>query len=144
MISSVQKNNYYKIKKMYQYKLNGGVCILDRWPQVEKEKQNDGPKIVCYKNVFGEKPFLKRMIKQENERLGIVKTIKPDIIFRLNISLDTCMTRKTEHVNKDYFERKIIELNQLNFQGANIVEVDAEQSYETELLFIKRILWKYI
>lgn len=143
-INSVQKNNTRKIKNMYRYKLNGGISVLDRWPQIEIAGQNDGPKIVKYRDVFGNNRLLERSIEKEKENLDIVRTILPDIIFRLNISLDTCMKRKTEHTNRHTFERKLDELNQLKFQGANIVEINAELPYDEELLMIKKYLWRYI
>lgn len=143
-INSVQKNNSKKIRDMYRYKLNGGISVLDRWPQLEIAGQNDGPKIVKYEQILGSKRFLKKRIKKEMQNLGIVKVIKPDIIFRLNISIDTCMRRKEENIDRSAFECKLKELNQLTFQGAKIVEINAELPYNEELLLIKRMLWKYI
>lgn len=143
-INSVQKNNFKKICQMYRYKLNGGISVLDRWPQVEIAGRNDGPKMGKYKDAIGIKGFMRTRIAKEQKYLRIVKTIKPDIIFRLNISLDTCMNRKDEHKNRSAFERKLNELNQLEFQGANIIEINAEQPFDEEFLEIKKILWKYI
>lgn len=145
MINSIQKNNYHKIKRMYHYKLNGGISVLDRWPQIEFDRRNDGAKIVTYRDVMKENWYLRKKIKDEQQYLNIVKTIKPDIIFRLNISLDTCLERKPEeNTDRDAFMSKLDELKQINFQGARIVEIDAEQPYDEELLLIKQILWKYI
>lgn len=144
LIASVERNNLKKIKKMYRYKLNGGISVLDRFPQIEMIGQNDGPKMPSFVNIFGEKIFVKRMMRNEMERLDIVKVIKPDIIFRLNISVDTCINRKPEHTNRAMFEKKIEDLNKLNYQGANIVDVDAELPYEDELLVIKKYLWRFI
>lgn len=143
-ISSVQRNNKKKIIKMFRYKLNGGVSLLDRWPQIEIAGQNDGPKIVKFEDHFASKKYISKQIENEKKNLNIVTEIKPDLIFRLNISLDTCMSRKVEHIDRKGFERKLHELNQLNFQGAKIVEVDAELPYNEEILFIKRVLWNYI
>lgn len=144
MISSVQKNNYKKIQRMHRYRLNGGICVLDRWPQVEIPKQNDGPKIIEYAEKWGWPSLLKNKVEKESSHLGIVKIVKPDIIFRLNISLDTCMSRKPEHIDRAFFEKKMHELKQITFQRANIIEIDAEQPYNEELLLIKKILWKYV
>lgn len=143
-VISVQRNNYVKIQKMQRYRLNGGISVLDRWPQMESIGQNDGPKIVEFKNIFGYKKFLKSKIDKENKYLGIVKTIKPDYIFRLNISLNTCMRRKPEHTDSSYYKKKIEDLMSIKFEGSKIIEIDAELPYEEEILLIKRILWKYI
>lgn len=144
MIISVEKNNYKKIQKMHQYRLNGGICILDRFPQIEIIGQNDGPKVPVYANILGENVFVNRKKKTENKYLGIVKQIKPDIIFRLNISVDTCISRKPENKDREMFARKIKDLNKLTFQGTNIVDVNAEAPYDIELLEIKKHLWQFI
>ena len=137
----VQKSNCKKIETMQKYRLNGGISLLDRYPQIEYAGMNDGPKIVEYRDSFAEKKWIDRMIKKESEKLDIVRWVKPDVIFRLNISAETSMTRKPEQKNIETFRRKIEELNKITFQGATIVDVDAEQPYEVELLEIKRILW---
>ncbi len=143
-IMSVEKNNLKKIKHMHRYRLNGGISVLDRFPQVEIAGQNDGPKVPNLIKSFGNGKFIKRRISKEMEYLGIVRTIKPDLVFRLKISPETCLSRKPEHINYAVHQRKIEELNKLNYQGANIIEIDAEQPFEDELLEIKRILWKYV
>lgn len=143
-IGSVQSNNKEKIIRMNRYRLNGGISVLDRWPQIEIAGQNDGPKIKMLEDCFAYKRFIRRWIEKERSNLGIVKEIKPDLVFRLNISIDTCMNRKTEHINRKGFEKKLYELNLLNFQGARIIDVDAELPYDEELLEIKRLLWHFI
>lgn len=143
-ISSVQRNNKEKIIRMNRYRLNGGISVLDRWPQIEIAGQNDGPKIKILEDHFADKRFIRRRIEKEMNCLGIVKEIKPDLVFRLNISIDTCMNRKTEHINRKGFENKLYELNQLHFQGAKVIDIDAELPYDEELLEIKRILWNFI
>lgn len=137
----VQKKNYKNICRMQRYRLNGGISLLDRYPQIEYSGMNDGPKIVEYRDTFASKRWIDRMIRKENKKLGIVKKIKPDIIFRLNITAETSMSRKPEQKNIDLFRRKIEDLNKISFQGARIIDINAEQPYESELLEIKKILW---
>lgn len=144
LIASVERNNLKKIKRMHRYKLNGGISVLDRFPQIEIEGQNDGPKMPYFRQLFGEKWFVKKMESTEMKRLGIVRSIKPDLIFRLNISVETCISRKPENTNREMFEKKICDLRKLNFQNARIIDIDAEMPYEEELLVIKKSLWKFI
>ena len=143
LILDVEKNNVRKIKKMQQYRLNGGISVLDRYPQIEISGQNDGPKISGYSKLLGNR-FVKKMENREEKCLSIVKCIKPDIVFRLNITAETGLRRKMEHNDLAFHQRKIKELKKLHYQGAHIIEVDAEQPYEMEILDIKRLLWKYI
>lgn len=144
VVCDVEKNNSKKISKMQQYKLNGGISLLDRYPQIEVEGQNDGPKVCNYERIFGNTWYIRRMKKKEKESMSIVKYVIPDLVFRLNISAETSMARKPEQKDIEMFKQKIIDLNRINFQGATIIDIDAEQPYSDELLEIKSILWRYI
>lgn len=147
LIYDVEKSNYNKIIKMYRYKLNGGISLLDRYPQIEEIGQNDGPKIPFYEELLGTNVILRYLKAKEMEKLGVVKEIKPDIIFRLNISPNVALQRKNESNDervKKFLTNKIESLQKLHFQGALIIDIDAEQPYEQELLEVKRILWRYI
>lgn len=144
VIYDVERNNTKKIKTMQRYRLNGGISLLDRYPQIEMEARNDGPKIGQYEKMFGKNIFAKILKKKESQQLEIVKFIKPDLVFRLNISANTSMSRKPEQTDIKEFQQKIDDLNGITFQGAKIIDINAEQPYEQELLEIKRILWKYI
>lgn len=137
------KANKKKLIAMNNFRVNGGVCIMDRYPQLEKADMNDGPKITRFVDKLAGKR-IQRMARNELEAMSIVKEIKPDVIFRLNISIDTCMNRKPEHKDRAYFENKINALSQLTFSGANIVEINAEQNYDEELLEIKRHIWNLL
>lgn len=135
------KTNKKKLIKMNHYRTMGGICIMDRYPQLEKPDMNDGPKIEAFeKKLKGNR--IKRMAKRELENMVIVKEIYPDIIFRLNVSLDTCMNRKPQHKDRDYFSKKIADLNELKYEGSLVIDIDAEQPYEQELLEIKKHIWE--
>ena len=51
---------------MYRYKLNGGISVLDRFPQIEIIGQNDGPKMPVFESYFGEKSFVKKNGKKRD------------------------------------------------------------------------------
>ena len=141
-ILNVEKNNVKKLRRMNIYKLNGGICILDRYPQIESPGQNDGPKIELYKQYFGNKYFYKRSVKKEQKYLSIIKEIKPDIVFRLNISPEMTLKRKDEIKDVNWAKEKIEQLKKITFQGSNIYEINTEQPYEDEILEIKKIIWR--
>ena len=140
-ILDVEKNNRKKIEKMQRYRLNGGICLLDRYPQTQVAGMNDGPKIVGFRDHTEPKSAIDRMIRKENEALDIVNRIRPDVVFRLKISAETSMARKPEQQNIESFRKKIENLDRITFGGARIIDIDAEQPYEQELTEIKRILW---
>lgn len=139
---AVVKNNEKKIGIMNRYRMNGGIALMDRYPQCELPGLNDGPKIPGLTARFGGKAYAERMAAREAEAFEIVKEVKPDLIFRLNISAETSMIRKPEQKDIEAFRRKAENLKKITFQNAEIIDINAEQPYEEELLEIKRILWE--
>lgn len=144
LICDVERNNRKKLLKMQRYKLNGGISLLDRYPQIELPGQNDGPKVGTYIQILGRNMITKMLERKEKTRLGIVTEIRPDAVFRLNISPETSKNRKPEQSDILENKKKIDDLRSIHFQGVKIYEVNAELPYEEELLSIKRILWELI
>lgn len=149
LINDVEKNNYKKIIGMNQYRINGGISVLDRYPQIEIPGQNDGPKIGQYIPYLGESRTLKRLQRKEGGYLSIVTKIKPDVVFRLVVSVETALLRKDDLIKDDpaaiaNFRKKVEDVRKINFQGARIIDIDAEQPFDRELLQIKRIIWNEI
>lgn len=143
-IYSVEKNNRKKLVKMNRYRIGGGLSVLDRYPQIELPNKNDGPKIEKYGEVIKAPGLIKRMAAKEMKALDIVKEIKPDIVFRINITAEESMKRKPEQTDIVSVQNKIDELHSITFQNANIVDIDGMQPYDQELLSIKKAIWAYL
>ena len=143
MILSVEKKNHKNLRRMYRYRLNGGISILDRYPQTELCGRNDGPKIAGLLEEYRNKQ-VHRLIREEQRYLSIVKRIKPDLVIRLNIPVDVSMARKPEQEDPEVFQKKIDDLMEITYQNANIVDIDASQPYEQELLEVKQLIWDSI
>ena len=141
MVYSIEKANSKKIRLMSRYRLNGGISLLDRFPQIEVAGCNDGPKISAMKTLFQNPRVLDRLIEKEKKQLSIVKTVKPDVVFRLQISAEESMRRKPEQTNIEVYREKKRMLEIIGFQGAPIIDIDAQAPYEEELLVIKRYIW---
>jgi thymidylate kinase len=133
-----------RMRAMQRYTLNGGVALLDRYPQIEMIGVNDGPKIVAYADAFHHNRYIQKKIEKENEYLNIVKSIKPDLVMRINISVETSMKRKPEQRNTEIYQKKIDNLRMISFQNAKIVDIDGEQSMENEIMEIRRKIWEMI
>lgn len=143
-IISIEKNNFKKMVNMNKYRIKGGISILDRYPQIEMTNRNDGPKIATFKEIIKADNYVKRMEEKEIKYLNLVKEVKPDIIFRLNISSDESMKRKLDQTDISIAQRKIEDLQSIHFQNARIIDIDATQPYEDELLLIKKYIWESI
>ena len=143
-LCSVEKSNRKKIFGMNRFRINGGVSVLDRYPQIELPNKNDGPKLEAYRHVIKADALIDRLTRKEAKWLSVVKTVKPDIVFRLNITAEESMRRKDDQTDITVVRSKIEDLRSITFQGAHIVDVDAAQPYEEELLAIKKIIWDYL
>lgn len=141
MILSLEKRNYKNMIKMNKYRLNGGISLLDRYPQIEYAGCNDGPKLPITFKGYKKEKWMKRALLKEKSYLGVVRRIKPDIVFRLNITAEESMRRKPEQTDISEFQKKIDDLNKLTFQNSNIIDIDASQSYDMELMEIKKEIW---
>ena len=143
-IYNVVKNNHKRLINMNRYRLNGGFSVLDRYPQIQQENMNDGIKLKKYANETDS--FLVRyMANREMKFMRIVNEIQPDIVFRLNISIESCMNRKEHNsTSYGYFKSKLESVKQIKFPNSILFEIDAEQKIEDEILQIKRLIWDNI
>jgi thymidylate kinase len=142
VIYSVVKDNRKKILKMHRYRLNGGISVLDRFPQLEQENINDGLKLSRYAQMLNSK-FLTRLAYKESELLSIVDTIYPDLVFRLKISPELSILRKPEeHYNFDAIKFKTESVNMLKFEKSLVYDIDASKDFSIEILDIKKIIWE--
>lgn len=142
LVAQVVKRNRIQLKKMNAYRTNGGVCLMDRFPQLSEPDMNDGPKLGSYAETM-KGAGIRALAKKELDNLQIVKDVYPDVIFRLNIDLETCIGRKPEHANQvSVLKKKLKAMENISYPGSEIVEIDATRPYQEELLAIKREIWK--
>lgn len=144
MILSLEKNNYNRLIRMNKYRLNGGISLLDRYPQIEFSGRNDGPKLIKTFEGYKKNNWINKILAKEWTYLSLVKTIKPDIVFRLNITAEESMRRKPEQTNICEFQSKIDDLTTITFQDAKIIDIDATQPYNNELMEIKKVIWSML
>ena len=70
------------------------------------------------------------LARRERRKFDAMVAHLPDLVLRLNVSLEVAQARKPDH-RPASLARKIGDLSRLTFQGAPIVEVDADQPLET-------------
>jgi|GEM_PF-2636527 len=144
LIFSIVKNNHKKIIRMNKYRINGGFCIMDRYPQLQSEGMNDGLKLSHLSNQI-KSAIIDHLSIKERKLIGIVNKIYPDIIFRFRISPETSMKRKPEEqVDYQSIKDKIKDCEALKFNGSKLIEIDAEKSLEEVILSVKTYIWSEI
>ena len=117
-----------RFRRMIRLRRAGNMILTDRFPQVERAIAIDGLQL--------EKARKTGMIgwlgRSERQRFDAMVTQLPDLMLRLNVSLDVAFARKPDH-RYESLKRKITNLSLLNYQGAPIVEIDADAPLEEVL-----------
>ena len=140
----IEKINRKKILEMNKLRMNGSVCLLDRYPQIEVPSCNDGPKIEGISSGLSNSHYYQKALKKEMKYLSVVKEVVPDCVFRINISAETSMSRKPEQNDINVYKDKISKISGITFQQANIIDIDGEQDYQAVVHQVKNIIWQYI
>lgn len=132
------------LKNANKYIKKGGIAIIDRFPQIQYAGINDGPKIRQILLPKVNNPFLRKIasLYSLSEERDLKKAISfaPDIVFRLQITVDETMHRKP-HENKENVIKKHEIVETMNFPHSKIYEIDAAQDFESEIVEIKNIIW---
>ena len=120
------------LRRIHSYCLNGGIMVVDRYPQLRFFGISDGPKVNRAFPALAEK---------ELEYLSVAERIQPDLVFKLMVPVEVSMDRRPEDA-EEVLRRKYEILQAVEYPGARTIEVDATQPLEQELLFIKKKIWE--
>lgn len=121
-----------RFRRMMRLREGGHAIIADRFPQVEVTGASDGP------GLYAARPTGLVGVLARSERRIFAKMIAspPDLVLRLNVSLDVAAARKPDH-KYEALARKIELIPHLTFGGAPIVELNADEPLEQVLLRAK-------
>lgn len=134
------------IKRAASYSSNGGVALFDRYPQIEYQGINDGPKIrtMLLPRVPKKLKWLAVIfVKWEERILATAVRKSPDLVFKLILSPEESRRRRPDD-NIEIIKRKHDIVKTLKFPLSTVIEVDAEQKYEKEILSIKNAIWQQL
>lgn len=119
---------------MKSYTLNGGIMILDRYPQTQYFGISDGPKILSR---------YEKMSQKERKLLEIVKDIQPDVVFKLDVPVEVSKARRPND-DEEILKKKYAILKDVAYPEAKTFTIDGTVPLEEELLTIKRMIWKLL
>ena len=117
-----------RFRRMMRLRRAGNAIIADRFPQLGVPGPMDGLGLANARGA-GIVGWLGR---RERHYYAWMVANRPDLVIRLNVSLEVAMARKPDH-RFSSLARKIADVPRLAFEGAPIVEIDAEQPLETVL-----------
>lgn len=111
-----------RFRRMARLRQEGHAIIADRFPQLARPGPMDGLGLA-----HASRTGLVGLLAQaELRRFETMVATTPDLVLRLNVSLDVAVTRKSDH-RVTSLARKIADVPHLTFAGAPIVELDAER-----------------
>ncbi|MBU1896219.1 hypothetical protein KKB55_00445 [Myxococcota bacterium] len=126
-----------KLKAATALRHDGLILLTDRFPQIEARGVYDGPRT----QRKAEATFIRDALADQEDALFAAMTqIKPDLIIRLKITVEVALSRKPEHREPE-MRRKVAITDQLRFQGAPIVEIDATRPFEEVRAAARRAVW---
>lgn len=135
---SLAQDKYVKLRKARRLAARGAVIVTDRYPQDEVHHINDGPKIGRGRDDSRIRSYFSQ------KELAIYRKMAEmpaDLVVKLMITADVALTRKPEHQRAE-IERKVSIVECLQFGGARIVAIDANQTLDTVVLETKRAVWE--
>lgn len=122
------------IIRIHSYCLNGGIMVVDRYPQLQFFGIADGRKV---------NPAFPKLQKEEENYLKIAEEIQPDLVFKLVIPVELSKQRRPED-SVEILQKKWEILQAVAYPKAKVIEVDATQPLEKELVFIKQRIWEML
>lgn len=127
---------YRRWRKMMKMRSKGITVITDRYPQIEVHGFFDGPGLAAAR---AETRGVRFLAAREYELYEEMASNVPDLIIRLNVTAETAFARKPDH-KMDQLQDKATVAPALKFNGAKIVDLDAEMDYAEELVLAKKAI----
>ena len=131
-----------KARQAYRYSKRGGVALFDRFPQSQFSGIYDGPKI---KSLYGDSKYLTGYIswlsKKEERNIKRVQQYAPNLVFKLILPPEESHRRKPFE-DYEMIKKKSAITSELSFPNSDVVNIDACQDYQTELILIKKVIWE--
>ena len=112
----------------------GVLVIADRYPQDEDLTYNDGPLLIRLKWA----PHWLRGF--EGRAYALARRLPPDLVIKLDVTPETAATREP-NMDPAVIRDRIEAARRLNFAGARVVRVDAEQPLAAVLRTVKSEIW---
>jgi hypothetical protein len=117
---------------------NRGLFVLaDRYPQDQIRGFNDGPLLTRLTVAPG---WLRRW---EAAAYALADRLPPDLVIKLVVTPETAARREPE-MDPAIIRERIAALQRLQFPGARVVCVDAEQPFTQVIRAVKREIWRLL
>ncbi|GAB1235498.1 dTMP kinase [Ferrigenium sp. UT5] len=123
VISAFTLRRLRRFKRMLAQRRQGMIIIADRYPQLDIPGAADGTVLSVNAESNG---LVRWLARRELAAYEWMTHYRPDLVIRLNVDLDVACARKPDH-RRELLSEKMKTLPLLKFNGAPIVDVDANQ-----------------
>lgn len=113
----------FRFRRMLAFRKKGFIVLTDRFPQTQIPSAYDGPSFPENKTYSG---FIKLLVERERKAFQWMADHKPDMVIKLNVSVDVACARKPDH-RPEALAKKIAITPLLTYEGAMIVNIDADR-----------------
>jgi hypothetical protein len=115
----------------------GLVVITDRYPQNEIDGFNEGP---LMPRLTGVPPWLRRF---EATAYSLAHRLPPDLVIKLIVPPEICAKREPD-MDPAVITSRIEAIPRLEFPGAHLVSIDAQQPLAEVIRAVKKEVWRIL
>lgn len=112
-----------RFRNMLSLRKQGHIILADRYPHLQVPGAYDS---LTLPSAPSKNPFINWITKRELNAFQWMTQYRPDLVIKLNVSLDVACARKPDH-RRDALRRKIEITPKLDFGGKKIINIDADQ-----------------
>jgi len=112
-----------RFSRMFFFHCMGRAILTDRYPQIVEYREMDGP-VLSGRQLAD--VGAKMLMHLELWLYKKMAALRPDVVLRLNVDLETAARRKPDHLVSS-LEKKIQVVPKLTFNGAPIVDLDSRE-----------------
>jgi thymidylate kinase len=112
-----------RFRRMLALRRKGFTILADRFPQLAVPAGLDGP---GFARVQADRGLARRLAAWERRQFDWMTGHRPDLVLRLNVDVATAVARKPDH-KPEALAAKIAEIHRLSFNGAPVVDIDANR-----------------
>lgn len=122
-----------RFRRMLALRRRGTAILADRFPQTAVPPALDGP---GFARVRADRGLALRFAEWEARQFRWMVSHRPDLVLRLNVDVATAIARKPDHDPKS-LALKIADMHRLSFNGAPIIDLDANRPLDEVLTAAK-------
>lgn len=129
-----------RFRRMLAFRRQGLIVLTDRYPQSQIPGAYDGPAFP--ENKRGN-PLITWLAGREKKAFQWMSEHKPDLVIKLNVDLAVACARKPDH-SPEALARKVETTAKLNFMGAHIVDINANQPLDEVLSSVEKAVRQFM